>query len=108
MDDDLRNSLWNAIQLFYLDKVDDEWLSYTRFNKFFRSLWHNYFKLPLDKLDDHFPTTGSKLRVWFYKWKWYEVYDFVEYLAKSQVDVPVDTEAFRRFCNDNCRELIYT
>ncbi|MCB9208645.1 MAG: hypothetical protein H6609_04640, partial [Ignavibacteriales bacterium] len=52
MDQDLRNSLWSAFQIYFLDKVEGNYISYTPFNTFFKLLWINYFKLPLDNLDN--------------------------------------------------------
>lgn len=98
MDNDLRIALWNAFQLFYLDEVKSDWISNSQFNDFFRVLWHNLFKLPLDNLDDYFKNTYKRIREWFFEWEWHEVYDFIEFI--SQVDCPVDVSKFRKFCNN--------
>ena len=97
MDNELRIALWNAFQLFYLEKIKSNWISQSEFDMFFKILWHNFFKLPLDNLDDYFPDTYARLREWFFKWEWYEVYDFIEFIA--QIDCPVNNEEFRKFCN---------
>jgi len=97
MDNDLRIALWNAFQIFFLDEVKSDWISGSEFKIFFKILWHNFFKLPLDTLDDYFPETYKKIRKWFFEWEWYEVYDFIEFV--SQVDSPVDKKNFRKFCN---------
>jgi len=98
MDVDLRVSLWNAFQVFYLEKVDSNWISDSSFNRFFRSLWHNFLKRPLDNLDNYFPSTRQRLRDLFYKWQWHEVYDFIEFI--SQIECPANTDEFREFCNE--------
>lgn len=98
MDDDLRIALWNVFQPLFLDKANDKWISNTPFQTFFKILWHNFFKLPLDDLDDYFPNTYRRLREWFFEWEWYEVYDFIEFI--SQVDCPVNVVEFREFCNN--------
>jgi len=97
MDNELRIALWNAFQLFYLEKIKSNWISQSEFDMFFKILWHNFFKLPLDNLDDYFPKTNARLREWFFEWEWYEVYDFIEFIA--QIDCPVNNEEFRKFCN---------
>lgn len=97
IDDDLRNGLWNAFQIFYLDKVNSDWLNRSEYLLFFKLLWHNFFKIPLDTLDLWFPTTRREIREWFYEWEWYEVYDFIEYI--SNIDCPTDSDKFRAFCN---------
>jgi len=98
IDDGLRIALWNAFQLFFLDEVRSDWISTSDFEMFFKSLWHDYFKLPLDNLDDDFSKTYSRIRKWFFEWEWYEVYDFIEIIP--QVDCPVNADEFREFCNN--------
>jgi hypothetical protein len=97
MDSDLRNGLWNAFQLYFLEKVRSDFISLSNFNHFFMRLWHFFLKLPLDHLDDDFTTTYGRIRKWFFEWEWYEVYDFIEFVY--QTDSPADKEAYKNFCN---------
>ena len=86
MSDALRNSLWNVLdqciwskQTFLRNRhgglglVDD--LS--------RELWSNFFKLRTDSR----PVYGSKIleqiRTYFFSCKWYEVYDFIEFVVQT-------------------------
>jgi len=98
IDDDLRNGLWNAIQVFYLDEVDAKYIDQSAYRDFFYTLWHNFFKLPLDKLDNWYGTTRLQIREWFFEWEWYEIYDFIEYITK--IDSQTSSEDFINFCND--------
>lgn len=98
MDEDLRITLWNAFQIFYLDEVKSQVISRSDFDLFFKILWMNFFKLPLDTLDDWYEATYQKLREWFFSWEWDEVYDFIESVA--MFDSPVNRENFRTFCNN--------
>ena len=105
MDQDLRNSLWNAFQIFFLDvvkselyKLNENRLEKSIFYTFFRRLWFQFFKLPLDNLGNYFRDTYSRIREWFFEWEWNEVYDFIEFV--SQADSPADKESFRKTCND--------
>jgi hypothetical protein len=98
MDNDLRIALWNAFQTFFLEEVESNWISQSDFEMFFKILWHKYFKLPLDNLNDYFPKTYDRIRKWFFEWEWYEVYDFIEFI--SQIDCPVNADEFRNFCNN--------
>jgi hypothetical protein len=52
----------------------------------------------LDTLDDNFADTYQRIRKLFFEWEWDEVYDFIEFI--SQVDCPVNSDEFRKFCNN--------
>ncbi len=97
IDDDLRIGLWNGFQKFYLDKIDRQRIYQTQYHTFLRVLWCNFFKLPLDTLDDRTATTKSQLKEWFFNWEWYEIYDFTEFISKTES--PTNNEQFREFCN---------
>lgn len=97
IDDDLKNGLWNAVQVFYLDKVESNHIHSSRYNGFFKNLWHNFFKLPLDTLDNWYGTTRLQIRGWFFQWEWYEIYDFIEFI--SRIESPSQSDQFIEFCN---------
>lgn len=87
MDEDLRNGLWNALTIFYWNRVEDESISYYKeINILFTRIWINYFKRPLDTLDDYWPHTYKEIRGYFFNSKWYEVYDFIEFIANNYPD----------------------
>jgi len=61
IDSDLRNGLWNGLQLFYFDNISSSrrgvYIEYyinssnnKKFNFLFTKLWMNYFKKPIDSL----------------------------------------------------------
>jgi hypothetical protein len=82
MDAELRNALWNALTIHYWHKVTGEWISHNdEINILLTRLWHGYFKLPIDTLNDYWKTTYKEVREYFFKSKWFEVYDFIEFLA---------------------------
>jgi|ERR1035438_1893721 hypothetical protein len=96
MDADLRNGLWNVC---YDGLLKSCWKKYFRPNENFnfpRSLWIDFFKLPIDAL----PHTGRQVlefirAFYFNKATWSDVYDFVEFLAGlRQAD-----RAFTKNCN---------
>lgn len=103
MDSELRNSLWNALTIFYWDQVKDEWLYHSENEKIdtlFKRLWHNYFKRPLDTLGDYWPETYKETREYFFNYNWYEVYDFIEFIASNYPDeYNKVTPKFMDFCN---------
>ncbi len=98
MDDDLKNGLWNAVQVFYLDQVESKYIDQSSYRDFFYVLWHNFFKLPLDEIDNWYGTTRLQIREWFYEWEWYEIYDFIEYITK--IESNTSAEKFIIFCNE--------
>ena len=98
IDQDLRIALWNGLQIYFFDMVQNPWINQSRFNLFFKLLWKDFFKRPLDNLDNHYPTTYGRIREDFFKFKWFEVYDFVEYLAAAP-SAPVDLDSFAQYVN---------
>lgn len=95
IDSDLRNSLWNALTIYY-------WEETTYNNQLLkllvRKLWLNYFKLPLDTLQDYWFDTYDKIRKYFFNCPWYEVYDFIEFIANNYPNKGVNEE-FMKSCN---------
>lgn len=47
------------------------------------SLWLHYFKAPIDTIDEYWEYCLEKLRDHFFAAKWFEVYDFVEFVADN-------------------------
>ena len=85
MDDDLRNSLWNAVHIFYLSSLEPQYvLESTKnrgFHLFCRLLWRDYFKIPIDTIPEPCSRTIEHLRKYFFSCEWNEVYDFLQFLA---------------------------
>ncbi|OGM12050.1 hypothetical protein A2Z22_01935 [Candidatus Woesebacteria bacterium RBG_16_34_12] len=106
MDDDLRNRLWDALSIFYWSKVNNKSTCEFLFDSTFaqkksynptdypvykmgvllQKLWHGYFKLPIDTIEDYSPKTNKKIRDYFFNCKWNEVYDFIEFVANNYPD----------------------
>jgi len=53
MDQDLRIGLWNALTTSYWETASGGYLSGTM-ERLFRTLWHEYFKEPIDTLSPIF------------------------------------------------------
>lgn len=101
MDDDLRNGLWNSLSSCYLMRIRNHLLvsrdTETAF--FCRTLWETYFKLPFDRMPG---TTGNfydYIRDYYFGCNWYEVYDFLEFLAEFYKKESV-TDMFITSCNE--------
>ena len=81
----------------FLEEVKSHKMSSSKFNIFFQVMWVNFFKKPIDTMDNYFNLFYTAIRNKFFKWEWYEVYDFLEYLA--QTDSPIDRKQFIETCN---------
>ena len=109
IDGDLRNSLWNATIKFYWDSVGEDLGAdghlYDPGRLFISNLWENYFKKPLDTMGFNWEKTYGYIREYFFKAPWYEVYDFIEFLA-THYPKPKLNALFIKTCNQTLeREL---
>jgi hypothetical protein len=99
MDNDLRISLWNALTLFYWKQVKTNYLPDCKSIELLcNKLWMYYFKRPIDTLKNYWVETYNEIREYFFKCLWYEVYDFIEFIANNYDDNNVNT-SFMNFCN---------
>jgi hypothetical protein len=88
IDDDLRNSLWSAITLFYFDIVKFQngrydQAKYCNLADFLQMMWLHYFKKPVDTIPYDFSVTVSSLREHFFDAVWYQQLDFIEACANN-------------------------
>lgn len=113
MDQDLTVALWNAFQLFFLDTYRPDLLAHGQAwafrgsNRwmFFRTIWWDFLKRPLDALPLRFEDAYRTIRHLFFEWEWNEVYDFIESVALvGSSTTSVDTDKFRSFCNETVLE----
>jgi len=102
MDKELRNRLWNGLSIFYWNIANEGssiLLSYYADLKYLCiMLWNNFFKYPLDDLENYWPNTYKKIKEFFFNCEWYDVYDFIEFIANNYEDESVN-QAFIIFCN---------
>ncbi|MBL7788231.1 MAG: hypothetical protein JNL75_00190 [Chitinophagales bacterium] len=95
IDSDLRNSLWNV----YTTKVTEQ-LGYKEFTSFKRLLWISYFKKPVDYVPDSDSQARDIIRDYFFKCDWYDVYDFIEFVANiDSRNIPFDQDLFKEYSN---------
>jgi hypothetical protein len=103
MDHDLRNSLWNVLLEFYLDRlrqIDIGRPSFRHIYNFFAVLWSDFFILPLDDLPSISRQILSHLKNWFFQQaRWHEVYDFIEFIPCIPLSI-AKPDAFRQRCNE--------
>jgi hypothetical protein len=98
MDEELRSGLWNAVHIYlWEDAGTGSWrpTSEARIFSAISHLWHTFFKQPLDTIPHKLSETIKEVREVFFAADWFEVYDFVEFIAQ-QLSEP---KKFRDFCN---------
>jgi hypothetical protein len=100
IDNDLRNSLWTVLHETFLELDDNDYSeSKPKYSSVCFNLWIDFFKYPIDTLSVYSSGKVMKeifadfLRKWFFKAKWFEVYDLLEFLAYH------DIENFSKTCN---------
>jgi hypothetical protein len=107
IDEELLNTLWNVFDLFFLSSSRNEDYISTKYkdaNPFFKELWFNFFKFPLDSIPDEFHHTVEFIRNKIYEtFEWYEVYDFIEFAANS--NFAKDKKIQHRFI-EHCNGLL--
>ena len=82
MDDALRNSLWNVVQIHFWDKHKQVgYVSETSLHDALKIYWSNFFKRPTDEIPLHVREATKWVRNYFFAARWNEVYDFVEFTA---------------------------
>ena len=109
MDEPLKNGVWNLLHLYYWNHADYSSGVYSGYyisensNKelysFCIELWLNFFKKPLDQLDSNWKKVLEQLRRYFFECEWYEVYDFIEFVANNYKKHQFQ-ESFIKACND--------
>ncbi len=96
MDNALRNSLWNVFVIFWKIHTKNRWESELR--KLVNILWLDFFKEPLDDLDDFREDECEQIRQRFFGLKWNRVYEFVEFVANN-LETDVVKNGFVKQCN---------
>lgn len=87
MDQDLRNGLWNVLDLCVWHKNHQEELRYSSLDELFLKYWGNFFKSPLDTRPYKFYDALLIIREYFFKKGWDDVYDFVEFTAQMLPEI---------------------
>jgi len=113
MDDELRIGLWNALTTYYWDKAVSTLTNYLRrgyflsenpnLKKLMMKLWKDYFPKPTDTLSNDWIEVRKQLREYFFSCEWYEVYDFIQFVAESYTSPKYQPDhnnsLFRIHCN---------
>jgi len=99
IDDELRNSLWSALFEIIFKKWQPYAYTWTpdsrEINGLIDQYWISYFKRPTDT-QPHFGKALEFIRSYFFSCDWNDVYDFIEFTAKS---AEAFAEEFCGVCN---------
>jgi hypothetical protein len=100
MDDDLKNGLWNAMQVFYFNKATSGYRvsDFPNLDLLLHFIWRDFFKQPVDTMPELWSGAYSVLRKWFFESDWNEIYDFIEFVPNNSPDVS-ENQKFMDFCN---------
>jgi hypothetical protein len=107
IDIDLRSSLWSLLTIFYWDRFDKpkydslmcraDQIKGSNLDTLFTHMWLDYFKRPIDSIPKLFNDALPGLKKYFFKSKWYEVYDFIEFCVSYSIES--QREKFTDACN---------
>jgi len=103
IDSDLRNGLWNILYDYYwsISEMDVALFYHPKLQSLCKSIWMDFFKKPTDTIGTRYywEVTYKILRVFFYKCKWNEIYDFIEFIANNYSDEERNKK-FMMSCNE--------
>ena len=81
MDEGLKNRLWNRFEKYYIDQT--EYLIFTiKYYDFFTKIYDEFFKYYNLPPNDIIEVSYDLKKIFLHKFKWYEIYDFIEYVAE--------------------------
>lgn len=95
IDEALRTKLWNVLKVAIWDRYEKGEYHYPEFSQkideLVRRLWFHFFNKDLDQLPA-FKSYGSRsaygvLKDFFFGCKWFQVYDFVEFISTDSAEV---------------------
>lgn len=92
MDKALRNLLWNMLLTYYWEREKSE------LYPFLKSLWHFHFKQPTDIIKGSWDEDYRRIREYFFGFRWFEVYDFLEFIANNYPKNDINSK-FKEACN---------
>ena len=88
MDEELRNSLWNALDLCYWKPLCRSQHLQDYHNRLLRqlcsALWVEFFKWPLDTMPDYWDHARGTVRNFFFECPWFRVYDCIEFITSKE------------------------
>jgi hypothetical protein len=92
MDDALKSSLWNVLDIWIWQRQGFLYPSYRGSGRlgdidaFSKVLWFQFFKKPIDARPTYAAQLLNNIREYFFGCEWYEVYDFLEFVLRLEND----------------------
>ena len=104
IDIELRNALWDGLSINYWDLIKS---SYTPdIEALFKDIWHSYLKKPIDTMPYNWDSKYKIVREYYFQCQWYEVYDFIEFVANCyNPEYSFSTANERRNINNNFKSF---
>lgn len=111
MDAALRNSLWNALNMCFWSKREiphaprvvglrGDYFGEQPLRRVIVKLWAHHFRWLLDSMPQAYRDVVAKLREQYTTLEWYEVYDFIEFMAPLADEVKAgSTSVYIERCN---------
>ena len=100
MDKDLRNSIWNCfVKCYFVNNMYLKMSEFPIYNKLYNDLWSDFFKIPINDLSNYIDMNETKVRLFFEDFKWYEVYDFIEFIVGKFSNQDINKK-FMDYCNE--------
>lgn len=100
IDQELRNRLWTILSIHLLKQFEGKADYYSgrsleitgsNLEALLRHYWHALFKQPIDTMPEEIDDVYDALRTYFFKCRWYEVYDYIEFTLRYCPDKFEDT-----------------
>lgn len=108
MPDTLRSGLWDAISLTYFEH-NAEYNIYGRqqrltdhFSQLSNAIWFHFFRRSIDTIDSDAKAIVVQIRKFFFSADFFRIYDFLEFLAETEIDhfrFNGGGDEFAVFCN---------
>jgi hypothetical protein len=109
IDKRLQNKLWNILDIIVWSKITSTETGYgggkyvkKEWMPLIRGIWHNYYCETVDKLSSDWSEAGEVIKQRFFANQWYEIYDFLEFIAGQKL--PVKSTLFQLVCNKSLEE----
>jgi hypothetical protein len=96
IDDDLRNGLWNGLQLMGIEQLRE--MGGFKLMNFGKVVWIHFYKKPIDEYDSR--KIEPFIRYNFFNSSWYSIYDFMEFCAEAfKANTPEILDDFIQYSN---------
>ena len=110
MDPELRNSLWNLLDMHYWKRAHSNYAGYisedSDISMLLTQLWFNHFKEPLDTMPKKLHLALQSLRDHFFRCEWNEVYDFIEFVANAYPERYARIDPINKKFIDSCNNIL--